>query len=57
VNRQAPDALSSQVDSAAESVRQTEKTIGELQSITGLVEDLDEPPAILEADLEWVLKR
>ncbi len=57
VNRQDPDLLSSQVDSAAESVRQTEKTIGELQAITGLVEDLDEPPAILDARFEEIMKR
>jgi hypothetical protein len=57
VNRQDPDFISSQVDSVAESMRQTEKAIGELQAITGLVEELEEPPAILEADLEEVLQR
>ena len=36
VNRQDPDFLSSQVDSAAESMRQTEKAVSELQHLTGL---------------------
>src|ERR671930_314871 len=35
VNRQDPDFLSSQVDSAAESMRQTEKAVTELQHLTG----------------------
>jgi hypothetical protein len=56
VNRQDPDFLSSQVDSAAESMRQTEKAVSELQHLTGLAEELDEPPAILEADLRQVLR-
>ena len=51
VNRQDPDFLSSQVDSAADSMRQTEKAVSELQHLTGLADQLDEPPAILEADL------
>lgn len=57
VNRQDPDLLSSQVDSAAESVRQAEKTIGDLQAITGIAEDLAEPPAILSSRFEEVEKR
>jgi hypothetical protein len=56
VNRQDPDFLSSQVDSAAESMRQTEKTVSELQHLTGLGEELQEPPAILESDLRGVLR-
>src|SRR6187200_2031587 len=56
VNRQDPDFLSSQVDSAAESMRQTEKAVTELQHLTGMTEQLDEPPAILDADLREVLK-
>jgi phage terminase Nu1 subunit (DNA packaging protein) len=51
VNRQDPDFLSSQIDSVTESMQSTEKTISELQQITGLVDELAEPPAILEADL------
>ena len=55
VNRQDPDFLSSQVDSAAESMRQTEKAVSELQHLTGLADQLDEPPAILESNLREVL--
>jgi hypothetical protein len=36
VNRQQPDSISGQVDEAAASMAQTERTIGELQSVTGL---------------------
>jgi hypothetical protein len=56
VNRQDPDFLSSQVDSAAESMRQTEKAVSELQHLTGLADQLEEPPAILESDLREVLR-
>jgi hypothetical protein len=56
VNRQDPDFLSSQVDSAAESMRQTEKAVSELQHLTGLGDQLQEPPAILESDLREVLR-
>jgi phage terminase Nu1 subunit (DNA packaging protein) len=56
VNRQDPDFLSSQVDSAAESMRQTEKAVSELQHLTGLADELQEPPAILESDLRQVLR-
>jgi hypothetical protein len=56
VNRQDPDFLSSQVDSAAESMRQTEKAVSELQHLTGVADALDEPPAILESDLREVLR-
>ena len=57
VNRQDPDFLSSQVDSAADSMRQTEKAVSELQHLTGLADQLQEPPAILETDLRQVLRR
>ena len=56
VNRQDPDFLSSQVDSAADSMRQTEKAVSELQHLTGFADQLEEPPAILEADLGRVLR-
>ena len=56
VNRQDPDFLSSQVDSAADSMRQTEKAVSELQHLTGLQDQLEEPPPILETDLRQVLK-
>lgn len=56
VNRQDPNFISSQVDSVAESMRQTEQAISELQLITGLRDDLEEPPSILESDLREVLR-
>ena len=52
VNRQDPDLISSQVDSAAESMRQTEKAVSELQHLTGLADELQDPPAILDADCD-----
>ena len=57
VNRQDPDFLSGQADAAAESMRQTEKSLSELQHLTGLGEQLEEPPSILESDLRQVLKQ
>jgi hypothetical protein len=57
VNRQDPDVISTQVDSAAESMRQTEKAVSELQHLTGLADELQDPPAILDADLRPVLRR
>jgi hypothetical protein len=56
VNRQDPDFLSSQVDSAAESMRQTEKAVSELQHLTGLADQLEDAPPILETDLRQVLR-
>jgi hypothetical protein len=56
VNRQDPDLISSQVDSAAESMRQTEKAVSELQHLTGMADELQDPPAILDADLRQVLR-
>jgi len=54
VNRQDPDFLTSQIDSASESLESTEKTINELQQLTGIVEEMQAPPLILEADLSQV---
>jgi hypothetical protein len=54
VNRQDPDALSSQIEGVAESVQSTETAMRELQQITGLVDQMQEPPAILEADFRKV---
>jgi phage terminase Nu1 subunit (DNA packaging protein) len=51
VNQQDPDFLSSQIDSVTETMQSTERAISELQQITGLVDELQEPPAILESDL------
>ncbi len=57
VNRQDPDFLSNQVDSAAESMRQTEKAVSELQHLTGMADQLQEAPAILGTDLRQVLRQ
>jgi hypothetical protein len=54
VNRQDPDALSSQIEGVAESVQSTEAAIRELHQITGLVDQMQEPPAILDADFRKV---
>jgi hypothetical protein len=56
VNRQDPDLLTSQVDQAAQSMTDTESAIKELQVITGMAEELTEPPPILDADLGGVVK-
>lgn len=56
VNRQDPDFISTQVDSAAESMRQTEKAVTELQHLTGMAEQLEQPPPILDTDLRGVLR-
>jgi hypothetical protein len=51
---QDPDALSNQIEGVTESVRSTETAIRELQQITGIVDQMQEPPAIMEADLRKV---
>ena len=48
VNRQEPDYISGQVDAAATSMAHTEKTIGDLQSITGLTFVDEQIPQMLE---------
>jgi hypothetical protein len=50
VNRQDPNVLSSQIEGVAASVQSTEAAIRELQQITGVVDQMQEPPAILDAD-------
>jgi hypothetical protein len=57
VNRQDPDFLSGQIDSVSESMQVTEKAITEMQHITGLIDQMQEPPAILDADLQKVTQR
>jgi hypothetical protein len=47
VSHQDPDMLSSQVDSVAASMAQTEQAVREMSQITGLGEQLAEPPPIL----------
>lgn len=49
VSRQDAEALSSQIDSVAQSMESTEVAISELQQITGMVDELQEPPPILSA--------
>lgn len=50
VNRQDPNLLSSQIEGVTASVQSTEAAIRELQQITGVVDQMQEPPAILDAD-------
>jgi hypothetical protein len=50
VNRQDPNVLSSQIEGVTQSVQSTEAAIRELQQITGVVDQMQEPPAILDAD-------
>jgi len=50
ISHQDPDQLSVQVDAVAEGMQQTEATIRELQSITGLGVDVATTPRILGAD-------
>ena len=47
VNRQEPEFISGQIDQAADSMVQTEKTIGELEFVTGLHSSDEEVPQIL----------
>lgn len=49
VSHQDADLISSQVDSVAASMAQTEQAVREINQITGLGEQLAEPPAILAA--------
>lgn len=49
VSHQDADLISSQVDSVAASMAQTEQAVREINQITGLGEQLSEPPAILAA--------
>lgn len=50
VSHQDPDFISSQVDSVAASMTQTEAAIRELNVMTGLTDVIDEPPSILESE-------
>ncbi len=54
VSNQDPDYISSQVDAVAEGMSQTEDTIRELNAITGLSDEMEGPPPILETDLREV---
>ena len=50
VNRQEPDYISGQVDQVAASMMETEKTMNELQFVTGL-DGVDEAPSLLQSDV------
>jgi hypothetical protein len=50
VNQQDPNFLTSQIEGVTESMHSTEKAIRDLNQITGMVDQMQEPPAILEAD-------
>jgi hypothetical protein len=50
VNQHDPNLLTSQIEGVAESMHSTEKAIRDLNEITGMVDQMQEPPAILEAD-------
>ena len=50
VNRQEPDYISGQVDQVAASMLETEKTMNELQFVTGL-DTVDHAPALLQNDV------
>jgi hypothetical protein len=54
VSRQDPDYLSHQVTAAAESMQHTEAAVNQLQHLTGLADQIAEPPAILQADLDRI---
>jgi hypothetical protein len=57
VSRQDPDSLSHQVTAAAESMQHTEEAVNRLQHLTGLADEIEEPPAILEADVAKIIAR
>lgn len=57
VGRQDPDTLSVQVTAAADSMKQTEDAVRNLQHLTGIESAIDETPPILAADMSRVLSR
>jgi len=57
VGRQDPDTLSVQVTAAADSMKQTEDAVRNLQHLTGMESALEETPPILGADMGRVLSR
>lgn len=50
VNRQDAGYLSTQIDSVAQTMEATEKALHEMQQITGIVDEMEEPPAILATE-------
>ncbi len=57
VSRQDADTLSVQVTAAADSMKQTEDAVRNLQHLTGLESALEDTPPILAADMGRVLSR
>ena len=57
VSRQDPDYLSHQVTAAAESMQHTEAAVNELQHLSGLADQIEEPPAILESTIAGLVAR
>ena len=57
VSRQDPDTLSVQVTAAADSMKQTEDAVRNLQHLTGIESALEDTPPILSADMGRVLSR
>ena len=57
VSRQDPDYLSHQVTAAAESMQHTETAVDQLQHLTGLADQIEEPPAILESTIAGLVAR
>ncbi len=57
VSRQDPDYLSHQVTAAAESMQHTEDAVNQLQHLTGLADQIEEPPPILEANIGGMVIR
>jgi len=56
VSNQDPDYISSQVDAVADGMAQTEDALRELDHITGLSDEMEGPPPILETDLTEVIE-
>jgi DNA-binding FrmR family transcriptional regulator len=56
VSHQDPDYISSQVDSVAASMQHTEEAMRELEQITGIRDEMQETPEILEANLEKLVE-
>ena len=57
VSRQDPDYLSTQVTAAAESMQHTEAAVNQLQHLTGLADQIEETPPILEANIGGLVAR
>ena len=57
VSRQDPDYLSHQVTAAAESMQHTEDAVNQLQHLTGLADQIEEPPPILESNIGGLVMR